>query len=513
MQKRLTTEEYIQKAKMIHGDRFNYSLVDYKHSLTKIKIICPIHGEFEQIPSSHLRNKGCPSCSLNSRAKQLTLTTEEYIQRAKKIHGDKYDYSLTDYKTSLSKIKVICKIHSEFEILANLHISGSGCQKCSYEQQGKNQTITPQEFVRRANEIHNNKYDYSLLEYKTTKDKINIICPIHGIFNQCANSHMNGRGCRKCYFEKLKLSLIKTTDDFIIQSSKIHNNKYDYSKSIYTACKNKLIIICPKHGEFLQEATKHMHGHGCRKCQYDTIPATQPISFQDFVYRSKIKHNDRYSYNVDYYTNGSTKTKINCKIHGDFWQIPQQHMSGQGCPLCAHITQHDHQKVTFDEFVTKANKKHNTRYKYIDLGGIGLDSTIGMICKKHGTILQKMRNHLNTTGCPKCKMSRGELLVEYILTKHNIMFKFQKRFNDCKNKRELPFDFYLPEHNICIEYDGELHYETYRGQEKEKYINKLKQTKLHDSIKNLYCETNNIRLLRIPYWITDIEEMIESFIN
>jgi hypothetical protein len=123
--KKLTTEEFIKKAKTIHGDKYDYNLVDYKNTYTKVKIICPIHGVFKQKPSDHLRNNGCPECSGTKK-----LTTKEFIEKAKAVHGDKYDYSLVKYKNTKTKVKIICPIHNTFEQRPNSHLKGFGCPEC-----------------------------------------------------------------------------------------------------------------------------------------------------------------------------------------------------------------------------------------------------------------------------------------------------------------------------------------------------------------------------------------------
>ena len=129
--KRSTTEEFIQRARAIHGDKYDYSLVDYKNNKTKVKIICPIHGIFEQKPLSHLSGNNCPQCSSLENGKKQTFTNIEFIEKAKEIHGDKYDYSLVDYKTAHNKVSIICKKHGVFEQIAYRHLDGSGCPSCS----------------------------------------------------------------------------------------------------------------------------------------------------------------------------------------------------------------------------------------------------------------------------------------------------------------------------------------------------------------------------------------------
>jgi len=186
--KRLTTEQFIEKAKTIHGDTYDYSLVEYKNNYTKVKIICPIHDIFEQRPNSHLNGNGCPECSGTKK-----LNTEEFIEKAKAIHGDKYDYSLVEYKNNSTKVKIICPEHGVFEQIPSSHLKGSGCSKCSGTKK-----LTTEQFIEKAKAIHSDKYDYSLVKYKNNYTKVKIICPVHGTFKQRSGNHLYGQGCPEC---------------------------------------------------------------------------------------------------------------------------------------------------------------------------------------------------------------------------------------------------------------------------------------------------------------------------
>ena len=254
MPKKKTKEEFIAKAKLVHGDKYDYSKVEYVGALTKVCIICPKHGEFCQEANSHLRGQGCPKCKYEKQ----TCTTDEFIAKAKKIHGDKYDYSKVEYVGALTKVCIICPKHGEFCQEANSHLRGQGCPKCKYEKQ----TCTTDEFIAKAKKIHGDKYDYSKVEYVNRKTKVCIICPKHGEFWQTPSAHLRGQGCPKCKSKKQTC----TTDEFIAKAKKIHGDKYDYSKVEYVNRKTKVCIICPKHGEFWQTPNHHLSGCGCPKC-------------------------------------------------------------------------------------------------------------------------------------------------------------------------------------------------------------------------------------------------------
>lgn len=184
----------IQKAKEVHGDKYDYSLVEYVNAKTKVDIICPVHGVFKSIFTRHIESKGCPKC-LPSKTRKPT--TDEFIIKAKETHGDKYDYSLTNYVNKRTKVRIKCnKCFYEFEQYPYDHITGCGCSRCSNSLK-----YTKQIFIEKSNQIHNNKYDYSKVDYVNSQTYVTIICPIHGDFNQKPNWHLQGSGCKQCHIE------------------------------------------------------------------------------------------------------------------------------------------------------------------------------------------------------------------------------------------------------------------------------------------------------------------------
>ena len=248
----LTKEEFLEKSRKAHGDKYDYSKVEYKNNREKVCIICPEHGEFWQIPLKHMKGQGCAKCSHRSYA----YTNDEFIERARKTHGDKYDYSKVEYKNGRKKVCIICPVHGEFWQLPNDHIRGSGCPKCQ-----KSYKLNTETFIQRAKDVHGDKYDYSKVEYKNNSTKVCIICPVHGEFWQNPNNHLSKNGCPTCHRDKER-----QMNEFIERSKKIHCNKYDYSKVEYVNSTTKVCIICPEHGEFWQMPASHLRGYGCHEC-------------------------------------------------------------------------------------------------------------------------------------------------------------------------------------------------------------------------------------------------------
>lgn len=278
MGKKLTTEEFIEKAKLIHGNKFDYSKVEYVNTSEKVCIICPKHGEFWQRPNDHLSGYGCKKCATENNKKCQIFTLSEVISMAKKVHGEKYDYSQSVYFGMNEKMYIICPIHGGFWQTPANHIhGGKGCKKCGHIKRwdaiGR---TTKDDFISSANLIHDNKYDYSNVVYKNTKEKVSILCPLHGEFWQSPSKHVIGKqGCPECSKNKVWDTRVRrTTEEFIKLSKEVHGDKYDYSKTDYRGINEKVIIICheidtktgEEHGEFLQSPSKHLSGQSCPLC-------------------------------------------------------------------------------------------------------------------------------------------------------------------------------------------------------------------------------------------------------
>lgn len=252
-------EKFLEKCKKTHGETYDYSKVEYIDSKTPVCVICPEHGEFWQSPVSHVRGNGCPVCA-NTRRGKKTMNTELYIEKAKEVHSDKYDYSKVNYVNPDTKICIICPEHGEFWQLPYSHLTGHGCPKCNHKN------LSLEELIVEFNKVHNNYYDYSLVTKGKLKTKVKIICPKHGVFEQTATKHLKGQGCPLCWHERHGEMPKVTKEEYIERANEIHGNKYDYSNVELNGLHSKIKIICPKHGEFEQLAYDHLNGHGCPSC-------------------------------------------------------------------------------------------------------------------------------------------------------------------------------------------------------------------------------------------------------
>lgn len=293
----------------------------------------------------------------------------------------------------------------------------------------RNIEVRKSNFLDKSNLHHNNKYDYSLVNYINNNTKIDIICEKHGVFAQTPSNHI-GRygGCQECKKEVYIASYSKGLEDFLHTSNNIHNYFYTYIKKSYINLKSKVSIICTKHGLFEQNAFRHKNGAKCPKCDIEVRANNQKLSNGDAINKLIRVHNNRYDYS----------------------------------------------KVIYDNYLSK----------------------VEIICKEHGSFMQRYDCHIKGSGCPICSESKGERKIAYYLEYNNIDYIREHSFNDCKNINKLSFDFYLLERNICIEFDGIQHFKSidyFGGTDRFEYMKKC------DNIKNLYCEKNNIKLIRISY--------------
>ena len=294
MKHSMSNDDYKRLAIEKHGDLYDLSKTEYSGMRNHVLADCPIHGEFSIMAYDFAHKRGCPKCGIDNRSQQRInkqkkkktrgkLTTEDFIKGAKEVFGDRYNYSKTDlsHRDKRGRVCIICPVHGEFWQNPYSHLHGHGCSKCGKKKGGSTQSLTTEEFIRKANEVHNFKYDYSLTEYHGCYAKVDIICPIHGKFTQSAYSHLNGHGCKQCAVDASAVNLASNTADFINKAKEIHGDNNDYTYVKYKNARTPVTIVCKKGHIYTQMPNKHLSGHSCPYCTNNI--STQEKEIADYI--------------------------------------------------------------------------------------------------------------------------------------------------------------------------------------------------------------------------------------
>jgi len=365
-----TLEEFIKEAREKHGNKYDYSKVNYVNTTTKITIVCPDHGDFIQLPVYHIKTQGCQICS------GAVMNTNIFIEKANKIHNNKYDYSKVNYVNNKTEVIIKCPEHNIFKQPPNSHLTGYGCGKCGKCFMNTNY------FIEKAKKIHGDKYNYSKVNYVNNETNVVIICNVHDEFLQNVNNHLRGNGCPKCsrcFMDK---------NYFIEKANKIHNNKYDYSKVDYINTNTKVIILCSIHGNFLQSPDKHLQKRGCKKCQYDVLKKQLTKSNENFIKDAILIHGNKYDYSKVNYIGNKHEVTIVCSKHAEFKQRPNCHLNGRGCPKCNPV-QYSNMAINYLNFMSKY---YNIKIQHALNGGEFLIPETKYradgYCKKNNTIFE-----------------------------------------------------------------------------------------------------------------------------
>jgi hypothetical protein len=295
-----------------------------------------------------------------------------------------------------------------------------------------------------------------------------------------------------------------TNEEFIRRAIGVHGNKFDYKNTVYNKLDEKVSILCPNHGVFYQNAADHLNGNGCSKCS-----GNKKLNISNFISNAKKIHGNKYDYSMVYYVNNKTKIKIKCNIHGIFEQQPNNHISGQGCPYCKNEMVSYNNTKTKNQILNELQNIFEGKEYMFNLDNyMNNKSHIELICPIHGGSTKTLQSLKKGFGCVDCLgyQSKGEREIGEWLKQHNIEYIPQAKFKGCKLDRELKFDFYIPKHNMCIEYNGKQHYyaSTKFGGQKEFELGRIR-----DKIKMEYCKENSIPFMIIK-WDEKPEEILQS---
>jgi len=272
MPSKKTTEQFINDAQKIHGYEYDYSRVDYKHNKSKVILTHIKCGfEFPQYPADHLNGSGCPKCSGNT-----LKTTEQFINDAKKVHGDKYDYSKVDYKNTHSNVILKhIKCGFEFPQMPSTHLRGSGCPNCSIINNGKRCLKTDEQFITDAKNIHGYEYDYSQVEYNGAFSNVTLthICGFE--FEQTPHNHLAGQGCPKCCNKNYSKACINWLEDIMIKENITIQHAENIGEYRIPTTKYKADGYCAETNTIYEY--NGCKWHGCPKCQ-DITKSSHPYS-------------------------------------------------------------------------------------------------------------------------------------------------------------------------------------------------------------------------------------------
>jgi hypothetical protein len=336
--KKWNTKSFIEAAKKVHGNKYDYSKTIYVNS--KVHVIIKYDGdEYTQRPDLHLAGH-----------KPEKMTTSKFIKKAKKVHGNKYDYSLTTYVRSDVKIKIIYK-KVIYEQLPNSHLNGHIVET---------KIQNTEDFVKQAINIHGNKYNYSKTNY------VNILSKVIIIYNnieylQRPDGHLLGYKP-----ENAENYTPYTKEEFVKQANIVHDNKYTYPYDLLNV-HTDIDVICQTHGTFSIRPSSHLQGYGCAKCSYNTMKMTT----EEFTVKAISKHNGLYTYEKSIYTGAKDPIIITCAIHGDFIQEAFSHLSGCGCPDCVNLLQSLGSKY-IRKFLCENNINFKTEKTFLNCRNKGL---------------------------------------------------------------------------------------------------------------------------------------------
>ena len=254
--------ELHERFRIAHGDRYDYSRVEYVDRSTKVTIGCREHGWFQQAPNHHWKGKGCPKCADAERGlAKRAAARADILEKFFAVHGDRYDYSEFVYTRSMEKSTIVCSKHGPFLQTPGMHAAGNGCPACAEDSRGSHSRLGDEAWLTRFRQVHGDRYDYSETVNVRTTENISISCTEHGPFMQRPQAHAKGAGCPRCC-----ASFPDTQESVVAKFVATHGDRYDYSKVKYVDSQSRVTIICREHGEFEQKPSNHVMGKGCRHC-------------------------------------------------------------------------------------------------------------------------------------------------------------------------------------------------------------------------------------------------------
>lgn len=517
-------EQFIRKSKEKFGDLFDYSKVHYTKSLESVTLICKKHNyAFEISPYRHLRysNGGCIYCEKEPREEENKSNEEKRFLKIIEKIKNKFKESNCNFEdaqyvenSNYNLITFKCNKHEEVTDRVERLLRSSThepCPKCVEEKYSSR-------FFEKAKRKFGDLLDFSNSKYTRNDKPIEFICKYHGLQKSSPSIILRSSyGCPECA-EEARLKKIReyrlTTEEFVKRALSIPEfaEKYDYSETEYINSNTKVKVFCKKCNEyFWTDPGQHLslkHGH-------DRCSGAYRRTAEEFKKELEDICGDSLDFSLSVFKTRDTPVEIVCKKEGHhFWRKPDSILTGNtGCPYCNGT----HVKTT-KEYIDFLQRNFGDEYDFSKVVYINRLTPVKIICKKHGefertpaSILDVLRTGRESL-CTSCNKSSGERKIEKFLLNKNIRFIPQFKFPECKLEKELLFDFYLPDYNLCIEYQGVQHYKPIKSWGGEEYFIK---NQLRDQIKRDFCTGNNISLIEVKYNIplNEIEDRLNLLFN
>ena len=392
--------------------------------------------------------------------------------------------------------------HEAYEVDFYSFKKGGRCKKCSMKNAIKKQRLKYDDVKK-----YIESYGYSLIseDYINNQKYLEILCPENHLFKMGYGDFQRGRRCRKCSdiknSKKRRKNFSEIKECFREENYTLISDEKDYKNA-----QSKLDVICANDHKIKMSWNSFQRGTRCRECSKIRIGESLRKDFNDVV---NILKENGYEYLEGEYVNNLSKLKLRCSNGHEFFSTYGKIQStGRGCAKCSRAL-NDSKKRLSNENVNEYINSLN--YKWISGFYKNNESKLNIVCDKGHEFTSRLGNLKSGNRCPSCRISKGESKVRDVLEKYNIEFKQHYKFDDCIFYKKLTFDFYLPSHNIIIEYDGVFHYQIIKG---KGGVDSFIDGKIRDTVKNVYCENNNIKLIRIPYWEFDnIENILMNEIN
>jgi hypothetical protein len=326
----------IERCKEKYNNFYDYSEAEEPRlSIEKIKIICPVHGEFWQSINNHLiKGEGCPVCA-NEKKKELKYTNDEFLDKIRPINNGRYDLSKVQYAGWTNKITVRCEKHGEFKINACDFVIGKGCPKCSAERASASKRISNEDALSKAmSSKHGNDVTFERFRYNGRHEKSIFTCPTHGDFLMEYGAFCSGQGCPKCGIESRK-NARKIPQTLVEGRIKEKHPDYLMNRFVYSGMDKKSIFGCPVHGDFSMTPAHLLNGENCPECAKIERIKKETSNISDVISKFNELFDNRYDYSKFSYKNAHNKSTVICPVHGEFSIDAFHHLRGQGCPICS----------------------------------------------------------------------------------------------------------------------------------------------------------------------------------